>query len=127
MARRVATILVLLLTLQWFTAAVAATCLHEGAGPVSDHVGHHEHVHAMAAAHSAAASVSSDVAGFNGSVPFDSEAHADCASCHLTAAAVLPALGPSAAGTPVRSDLSARLEVLVSAERSSLFRPPRRA
>lgn len=128
MVRRLALFLVLLLSLQWSSSAIAAMCMHEGDAEVS-HLGHHAHSHDSAADEGAAqvASLEAGVPDPSGTLPDgDLQFHADCAGCHLTASPVLPAasapdhLPPSS--TRLLPAPSARLSSWAS---ESPFRPPR--
>lgn len=104
-------IFLIVLPLQWTTAAVAAYCLHETDGPAQQHMGHHAHEH-----QSDAAPTGDDPAGTD----FD----ADCPSCHshyVQAAIVI-----DQATVPMSADrnvISYRA-FLPEPPPNSLFRPP---
>lgn len=80
MRRLVAILMLVVLSVQFSWAAAASYCEHDQDAS-TQHVGHHEHQHGQPAAE---ADEPVDAPGQDGSKA--GRAHADCASCHLTAA-----------------------------------------
>ncbi len=80
MRRLVAILMLLVLSVQFTWAAAASYCEHEK-DAATQHVGHHEHQHGEPTAE---VDKPADAPGQDGSKT--SGVHADCASCHLTAA-----------------------------------------
>ena len=130
MSRRLALLLVLLLSLQWSSSAIAALCMHERDTQTS-HLGHHVHSHvagadkAAADTHAAAtdaAKVRADTHGPAG----DLQPHQDCAGCHFAAVPALPAQAALALTWPTGSGLLPALaDRLASRSADSPYRPPR--
>lgn len=131
MIRRLAVLLVLLLSLQWSSSAIAAMCMHEGDAKAS-HLGHHAHSH-DAAAHEAAAPTSAAGSeagaiktGSRSTPDGDLQSHADCAGCHLTASPVLPATTTLDRPAPLSTGRLAAPAARLSPWAGDLpFRPPR--
>lgn len=110
MRRCFAVVLLALLPLQFGWAAVAAYCGHES-GAASQHVGHHQHVHADAATDG----------GGDATPPggFDF----DCGHCHHGGCASLPVTAGGVAAPETASPPAAPAGVRL---RSALQRPPER-
>jgi hypothetical protein len=85
MRRVVAILLLLVLSLQFTWAAAASYCEHDQ-DTTTQHVGHHEHQHGDVAQ----VSPSADAPDPEGTKA--GAAHADCASCHLSAAKTFSSL-----------------------------------
>ena len=109
--RKLIIFFLIVLPLQWSTAAVAAYCQHETESKAQQHVGHHAHEHQASA-------------DLGGSDPADSDFDADCPSCHAHyVQVVIPvdhAATPKCGGhnaTPYRTTLP-------EPPPGSLFRPP---
>jgi hypothetical protein len=111
MRKFVAILFLLILPLQWTTAAVAAYCQHEQDGKTQQHLGHHAHEHQASAAQV-------DYA------PGNSDFDADCPSCHAHfAQAIVDADQPMLPVSQSRGAM-AYLAFIPSPPTASLFRPP---
>lgn len=111
MRKFVAILFLLIVPLQWSTAAVAAYCQHETESKAQQHVGHHAHVHQASA-------------DLGGSDPANSDFDADCPSCLAHYAQV--AIPVDHAATPICGDRNAApyRATLPEPPLGSLFRPP---
>ena len=110
--RKLVTILFLLiLPLQWTSAAVAAYCQHEQDGKAQQHVGHHAHEHQ-------ASTTPAD--GDPGNSDFD----ADCPSCHAHFAQAVIDSDATTFLAVQGGDTVAYRAFLPTPPPGSLFRPP---
>jgi hypothetical protein len=115
MRKLVAIFFLLILPLQWTTAAVAAYCLHEQDGKAQQHIGHHAHEH-----QASTAQTDSDP----GNTDFDAGFDSDCPSCHAHfAQAVIDADQLMLLASQVLATMSYRA-FLPTPPPGSLFRPP---
>lgn len=111
MRKLVAILFLLILPLQWTSAAVAAYCQHEQDGKARQHLGHHAHEH-----QASAAQADDDP----GNTDFD----ADCPSCHANfSQAVIDAAPPVFPASQARDVMTYRA-FLPTPPPGSLFRPP---
>lgn len=111
MRKLLAILFLLILPLQWTTAAVAAYCQHELEGKAQQHLGHHAHEH-----QADATKTDSDP----GNTDFD----ADCPSCHAHfVQAIIDADSPILPASQLR-DATTYRACLPTPPPSSLFRPP---
>ncbi len=101
--RKLIIFFLIVLPLQWSTAAVAAYCQHETESKAQQHVGHHAHDHQASA-------------DLGGSDPADSDFDADCQVVIPVDHAATPICGGHNA-TPYRTTLP-------EPPLGSLFRPP---
>ncbi len=111
MRKFVAVLFLLILPLQWSTAAVAAYCQHEQDGKAQQHVGHHAHEH-----QASAAQTDSD--------PGNSDFDADCPSCHAHFAQAVIDVAPPMLPASQGRDAMAYRAFLPTPPPASLFRPP---
>jgi hypothetical protein len=100
MSRLVALLFALLLPLQFAWGAAASYCQHEPAREVSQHFGHHEHVHKAGAATDGKKSADTKLAADN-----------DCTACH-------------AAGSAAPSESAAGMEPSVATRRMTFPSAP---
>ena len=111
MRRFLATLLLLLLPLQWSAAAVTSYCLHEADASAQQHVGHHEHEHRDPPIKESDGEKKQTV-------------HLDCAVC----LAHFAFIGHYAAGValqPIGKSFSLRYSVPIpESPPDNLFRPP---
>lgn len=111
MRKLVAILFLLILPLQWTTAAMAAYCLHETDGPAQQHIGHHAHEH-----QASTTPADSDL----GNTDFD----ADCPSCYAHFAQAVIDTGKPMLPASQGSGAVAYQAFLPTPPLASLFRPP---
>ena len=111
MRKLLAILLLLILPLQWTTAAASAYCQHEQNGKAQQHFGHHAHEHKASAAQ-----VDSD--------PGNSDFDADCPSCHAQSSQAVDDGHMPALPTSQGRDAMVYRAFLPTPPPGSLFRPP---
>lgn len=115
MRKFVTLLFLLLLPLQWTTAAVAAYCQHEQDGQARQHIGHHAHEHQAAA---------DQARSDSGNADFDVGFDSDCPSCHAHFIQALLDSDSPAFLTSQGGKIMAYPAFLPTPPPSSPFRPP---
>ncbi len=112
-------IFLIVLPLQWTTAAVAAYCLHETDSPAQQHLGHHAHEH-----HASVAQADSDPGNSDPDASPDASFDSDCPSCHTHfIQALIDADRPMLPASQDGEVMTYRV-FLPTPPPDSLFRPP---
>ena len=91
MRRWVIALLLFVVPFQMVWGSAAPYCAHEASASAKAHFGHHEHKHR---AGGDIVSAAEEVSNATGAV------HADCDSCHLACAALMPAVSPAVGPLP---------------------------
>lgn len=104
-------IFLIVLPLQWTTAAAAAYCLHEIDAPAQKHFGHHVHEH-----QASTSQTDND--------PGNSDFDADCPSCHAHFAQAVNDVHQPALSASQGPDAITYRAFLPTPPPVSLFRPP---
>lgn len=115
MRRLLIVLIVLMLPLQWSTAAVAAYCGHEVEASAQKHLGHHEHEH-----HNEASSGAQSESDTTDQAAFD----ADCPTCHFLATPAIFSSDAVANLPPTPQSIAPYVGAVTERYPDTPFRPP---